>query len=73
MISISGPHIDDIVAYVDGNTIDGVTYKYVSKMGIKALFETDCEDEDALVEKKALKKDLKAQFPALMLYVQKEG
>ncbi len=73
MISISGPHIEDIIAYVDGRTIDGVTYKFVSKAGIKAVFETDCGDEDSLLEKKMLKKELKNQFPVLMLYYQKEG
>ena len=72
MISISGPHIDDIITYVDGNTIDGVNYRFVNKQGIKAIFETDSDDEEALLEKKVLKKELKAQFPALMLMLQKE-
>lgn len=49
MILLGCAKLDLLISKFDGKTINGVTFKYVSRNGIQAKFEHDAEDNETAI------------------------
>ena len=71
ILKVGTTKIDDLIAAIDGKTLDGITFRYTGqKMGINAKFEHDGPDFETA--KKAIKTFAKSteEFAALFISVQ---
>lgn len=69
MITISSPIKQDfIIELLDGKTIDGITYTYKEKSGIKLIFTISPDDKEKAI--KVAKGHIKATEIGSVLYFQ---
>lgn len=72
MIELNAPiQQDKIIEFVDGLDIEGMTFTFKEKKGLKLLFETNAEDVE--VAARAVREAIKAQPWGSVLYFQAVG